>query len=566
MQTVVVSHAQEVLWGFAKDLVLACIGIGLLQFLASKQFLYFLLNLLGPKSSKAKSADGEEDWGSLISKSAAKTRFEDILGMREVKGRMLEFGRQIIEGAGTGAKRNGILLFGEPGNGKTVFAEALAGELKLPLVKIEYKDIESKFIGEAPLKMKRALEQAKSQAPCVLFIDEIDSFLLSRGEVGQNDKDGAKLVNLLLTELVEIRGHKVVLVAATNYMEKLDSAAIREGRFDFKVEITAPDEEARIGILTSSLRKAVPEVLVDKEAVLSAAKRWNGFSVARIKAVAQELPSYLKENPRKEVSFQDLMAVLRRIQGRKGRPPVGAKTLNELVLEEGTRNALLLLSKRLQDPMRVERLGGTFPRGLLFHGPSGTGKTAAAMAIALQVDWAFLSVAGADLLKEPEQLEKLFAQAKELRPTIIFIDEADDVLRDRSYSANPAIANKLLTLMDGAGDQVKDVVFIAATNNPEQIDAAMLRSGRFTEKVNFEAASAGNVSTLVKLWIKRKNARLGFDTSVYEISQMLEGQSPANIEGVLQYALNMAIMETESDDIRIEQHHVQRGFSIVTGA
>ena len=138
----------------------------------------------------------------------------------------------------------------------------------------------------------------------------------------------------------------------------------------------------------------------------------------------------------------------------------------------------------------------------------------------------------------------MFAEAKDIRPTLIFIDEADDVLRNRQFSNTPDVVNKLLTLMDGAEDRVKDVVWVAATNNPDQIEPALLRSGRFTEKVLFTTPPQDLVPRHISQWLKNRGVAFDADLDAAEAAELLHGQTIADIEGVLQYALNRAISTT----------------------
>lgn len=262
------------------------------------------------------------------------------------------------------------------------------------------------------------------------------------------------------------------------------------------------------------------------------------------------------------------MGALRRLQGRKGAVPANTKALGELVLPTETSRAIALIANRIRDPLRIEQLGGTLPGGILFHGPAGTGKTAVARALAKETGWAFLSVAGPDLMRDLDKMEELYAEAKDIRPCLIFIDEADDLLRDRQYSNASALTNKLLTLMDGASGRVKDVVFIAATNNPDQIDPAMLRAGRFTEKVPFFTAGAQAVGTLIERWVASHKAKLANEVVVDQLAEALEGQSPANIEGVMQYALNLAIdahvaKNSEGQSVQITQEQVEQAMAVV---
>src|SRR5206468_8298826 len=150
----------------------------------------------------------------------------------------------------------------------------------------------------------------------------------------------------------------------------------------------------------------------------------------------------------------------RQLQGQRGAVPENVTPLGELVFSAGTREMLELIAARMSDPAHTERHGGTLPTGVLFFGPPGTGKTAACKALAHAIGWAFLPVTGAELARDPDRLEALYTKAKDLRPTVIFIDEADELLRDRQFSASTAATNKLLTHLDGVGDRVRDVVWI----------------------------------------------------------------------------------------------------------
>lgn len=510
------------------------------------------------------SRDSKSD-ETIVDVVAPRFNFSAVKGMDELKSRLLDAGSPVVSKARrSGAEpRNGILLSSDPGNGKTFIAEALAGELSVKFIALDHSKVVSEWVGKTPRSISLAFKQAREAGPCVLFIDEVDSFISNRDGAGSQLAENANIVNVLLTELVNIRRYPVLVVAATNRLSKLDPAAIREGRFDFKIEVPPPDETARIALLTDTLAKHVKGVTVDHEAVISAAKRWEGFSVKRLMAVAEEMPGYLKDHPSPSVAYEQLMGSLRRIQGRRGRVPADTRPLEQLVLPSETADAVRLIANRIADPLRIERLGGTLPSGILFHGPAGTGKTAVARALAKKTGWAFISVAGPDLLRDTSVLDDLYAEAKDIRPVIIFIDEADAVLRDRAFSASSAITDKFLTIMDGALGKVKDVLFVAATNNPDQIDPAMLRAGRFTEKVPFFAADANSALILIKQWISTRRVKLAAPLTVEMIGQIMDGQSPANIEGVLQYALNMAIDSQPGDDIKLGIQHIGQAMAIV---
>jgi transitional endoplasmic reticulum ATPase len=489
--------------------------------------------------------------------------FDDIHGMQELKAKLLEPARQILEctqrnsvRSKTSSQRNGILLFGEPGNGKTVFARALAGELKVPIMEVTRGAISSQWIGNEPKVLTQTFAKARHHAPCVMFMDEIDSFLQPRDTVTHNT-ELRLITNTMLTEIVNLRGSGVVLVGATNYIDKLDAAAIREGRFDFKVEITSPDEAARIGLLWDGVRKYANDYDVDPEQLESVARRWNGFSAARLFAVCQALKDASKKRAFKQVGLAEWMLALREVQGRRGKVPSNVISLRDMVLPPSVRQPLELLAKRFKNVARTESLGGTLPSGVLFYGPPGTGKTAGAKSLAKESDWSFLPLSGPDLLADRGLLDRTFKDAKELRPTIIFIDEADDVLRNRQLSATPELVNKLLTLMDGTDDKVKDIVWIAATNHPEDIDPALLRAGRFTEKVMFAPPDAHQIPQHVAKFLEARNAQLGHQLSMNQLSQAMEGLSIASIDGVMQHALNIAIAREETGPVYIQPEDIE---------
>ncbi|MDE2418870.1 MAG: AAA family ATPase, partial [Burkholderiales bacterium] len=186
-------------------------------------------------------------------------------------------------------------------------------------------------------------------------------------------------------------------------------------------------------------------------------------------------------------------------------------------------------------------------------------------ALAKKVGSAFLISTGTDLAKDPKELEKLYNSAMELRPAIIFIDEADDLLRSREYSPNTAATNKLLTLMDGVGDKVRDIVWIAATNHPDQIDAALLRGGRFTEKVEFILPTGSQLVDHMRKWLDARKVSLADELTVDAIALTIGEESVANAEAVLQYAVNRAISMASGDSIAIGVQDIKSALAVVLG-
>lgn len=492
--------------------------------------------------------------------------FAAVAGNADLKAKLLEAAREAMQPGNTQV-RNGILLYGDPGNGKTFLIEALAQELKMPLISLTYGEVASQWVGETTKNIMPLIAKARASAPCVLFFDEADSLLERRSDGGGRaggGRDMDRTTTALLTEVVRLRGSGVVLVAATNFLDKLDPAATREGRFDFKIEVTSPDEPARIGLLQGGLRRHAKGVKIPDAVVLSAAKRWKGFSVKRILAVAEQVPSYVKRTGKRELVYDDLKAVLREVQGAKAGAPEGTKSLDELVLLPEQRRVLKALATRLQKSFEIEEAGGSLPTGLLFSGPPGTGKTETARSLAKASGYAFLATAGNDLIGDPGKIDKLYRDAMNLRPAIVFVDEADDLLADRANSPYKSVTNKFLTIMDGAGGRIPDILYVAATNHPDALDSAATRGGRFTEKVEFSPPDAEAMTPWVADWLKSKGWRS--ELEAHEIARALDGQPMANVAAVLQQAVNEALTQSTDFSSRVlTAAHLDRAARTVLG-
>ena len=468
--------------------------------------------------------------------------FQHVGGMVDTKERLLCAAHDILSAANEHDEpRNGILLSGEPGNGKTLFAEALAGELGVPFLPVTFGDIASKWVNETPQKVKAVFNAARQAGPCVLFIDEIDSFLKARdGHTHHMDRD---VTNVMLTETVALRRSKVVLVAATNYLDALDGAGVREGRFDFRIEVPPPDLRARVALIAWSIFRQLGADALDRPSVEALARRWEGFSAARLTALGNQLCDMRRGgifcSP---VTFDIGMRAMRLVQGRKGKLPENVKSVDDMIMPADSRDVLRDLAIRMREVYRLEQLGACLPRGLLFYGPPGTGKTMAAMALAKASDYAFLKTTGADLLAQPDTWQRLVREAKDIRPVIVFIDEADDILADRRYSNITSLTNRILTTLDGADGRIPDVIYIAATNHHDRLDNAAIRGGRFEEKIRFDVPDLQDMKVYVTGGLKKISDQSYTIVSgaTEQCLSILGGRSIADADAVLKRAVNLA--------------------------
>ncbi|MEX3952812.1 AAA family ATPase [Paraburkholderia sp. EG287B] len=468
--------------------------------------------------------------------------FSAVVGMEDTKSRLLRSAREIIEGTSK-AHRNGILLFGDPGNGKTLFAEALAGELDVPFLSISYGDIASKWVNETPAKVRAVFAEARRIGTCLLFIDEIDSFLKPRdGNVHSMDRD---LTNVMLTEIVGLRGAKsnVILVSAANFLEGLDGAGKRDGRFDYKIEIPAPDLSARVALLWRSIADELGNSFAQREPITALARRWEGFSAARLTALGGQLREMHRDGKfTGPVTFEVGMQAMRLLQGRKGRLPEDVKDVSEIIMPDTSRGALHSLAYRMKETENLEKLGSTLPRGVLFVGPPGTGKTQAAMALAKTGNFAFLKITGADIIADPRSWDKLYREACDIRPCVLFIDEVDGILQDRRHSGHGMLTEKLLDTLDGASGRTPDVLFIAASNHISRIDTAAVRSGRFEEKILFDVPTNKAMSAYVRTILANKldGAWKVEPEAVVQMIRFLGGRTIADADALLRKSITIA--------------------------
>lgn len=496
----------------------------------------------------------DDDGLSSVPVQRARYTFRHIVGMEDTKARLLKAGRDATARNPGEEPRNGILLFGEPGNGKTFFAEALAGELKLPFLKLTYGDTASRWVNQTTEGVKKAFNDAKRHAPCMLFIDEVDSFLESR-EAGTSSGHSElnRTANTILTMINDLRASGVLLVAATNFKDKLDGAGTREGRFDFKVEVPPPDEEARRVLLRGALKNAkISEV----SGVDRAAKRWEGFSVSRIRAVGKEAVEQAIRDQRTKISFESLMLAMRTIQGSLGdHIPEDTPGIDGVHLMAESAKKMRSIARRMIDIEMVEDQGGSIPSGVLFYGPPGTGKTFAARALAKESGWAFIATNGQELLSDQSRVQSLIKKARDIRPVIVFIDEADDVLADRSMNTwNKTVTNDLLTAIDGVKGKVPDIVWVAATNMPDALDSAVVRGGRFTEKILFDLPDETVMSQYISIWLGQSRAKFDVTLTPQALARMIGKVSLANVKAVLQTAVNNMISDGKD---QVANEHVR---------
>lgn len=249
---------------------------------------------------------------------AAKTTFADVAGVEEAKTELVE----VVEFLKTPARfleigariPKGVLLVGPPGTGKTLLAKAVAGEAGVPFFSISGSEFVEMFVGVGSSRVRDLFEQAKKQAPCIVFIDELDAIGKSRssgGFYGGND-EREQTLNQLLTEMDGFAADKktVIVLAATNRPESLDQALLRPGRFDRQVLVDRPDLSGREEILNIHAQKVKLGEDVDLKAI---ATRTPGFAGADLANLVNEAALLAARNHREAVAQEDFAEAIERV-------------------------------------------------------------------------------------------------------------------------------------------------------------------------------------------------------------------------------------------------------------
>ena len=415
---------------------------------------------------------------------------------------------EIFEKLGVEAPK-GVLLYGPPGTGKTLLAKAVSTESNAHFIPIGGPEIMSKFYGESEARLREIFKEAKEKAPTIIFIDEIDSIAPKREEVtGEVER---RVVSQLLSLMdgLEARG-KVIVIAATNRPNALDPALRRPGRFDREIEIKVPDKRGRYEILQIHTRHMPLLQDVDLERLASISHGFVGADLeylckeAAMKTLRRMLPELKLEEERLSPETLDKLIVTGS-DFENAFKDIVPSAMREVYLETpdvkwseigGLEGVKRELQEAVEWPLKFSDLykaiGYNMPKGILLFGPSGTGKTLLAKAVATESEANFISVRGPELLSkwvgESERgVREVFKRARQAAPCIIFFDEIDSLAPTRGMGGGSMVTERvvsqLLTELDGI-QALQGVVVLAATNRIDMVDPALLRAGRFDKIIS----------------------------------------------------------------------------------
>jgi cell division protease FtsH len=290
-------------------------------------------------------------------------KFDDVAGIEEAKEELQEvvtFLKKPERFTAVGARiPKGVLLVGPPGTGKTLLAKAIAGEAGVPFFSISGSEFVEMFVGVGASRVRDLFKKAKENAPCIIFIDEIDAVGRQRGAgIGGGNDEREQTLNQLLTEMDGFEGNSgIIIVAATNRPDVLDSALLRPGRFDRQITVDTPDIKGRLAVLEVHARdkKLAPEISLE-----AIARRTPGFSGADLANLLNEAAILTARRRKEAITMLEVDdAVDRVVAGMEGTPLVDGKS-KRLIAYHEVGHAIVATLIKDHDPLQKVTL---VPRG-----------------------------------------------------------------------------------------------------------------------------------------------------------------------------------------------------------
>lgn len=462
----------------------------------------------------------------------------------------------------------GILLYGPPGTGKTLIARAVANETGAFFLCINGPEIMSKLTGESEANLRRAFEEAEKKAPSIIFIDEIDSIAPKRDKAqGEVDR---RIVSQLLTLMDGMKARaQVIVMAATNRPNTIDSALRRPGRFDREVDIGIPDPVGRLEILRIHTKNMKLAKDVDLEDVSKQTHGYVGADLsalcteAALQCIREKMEFIDIEDDKIDAEVLDSMFVTNdhfKEAVRTSNPSALRETFVEVPnvnwkdiggLEECKRELIEMVTYPWKHADLYKKLSLNPSTGALFYGPPGCGKTLMAKAVASECQSNFISVKGPELLTmwfgESEQnVREIFDKARQASPCVLFFDELDSLAKARGGSSGDAggasdrVVNALLCEMDGIGAK-KTVFIIGATNRPDIIDPALMRPGRLDQLIYIPLPDFDSRYSIFKAVLRK--TKISKDVDLAFLAKKTEKLSGADITAVCQRAQQSCVRE-----------------------
>ncbi|KYM99999.1 Spermatogenesis-associated protein 5 [Cyphomyrmex costatus] len=484
----------------------------------------------------------------------------------------------------------GILLFGLSGVGKSMIANAIISECNVNTFTVYSSDIYSKSVGETESKLKEVFGKAISSAPSIILLEDVDSLCPKRNS-SSTDHEKRVLAQLItLFDDLQNTNSNVLVMATTAKLDIVDSSLRRPGRLDMDFEIYVPTPDMRKEILIKLLSK-IPNTL-SCEDIQNISFITHGFVGADLyglcsRAIINAVKCYQKNKATSDdepndpnepkVTMTDFSYALTTIK-----PSAMKEVLVEIPnvrwSDIGGQEDLKLKLKQavewpLKHPEAFIRMGITPPRGVLMFGPPGCSKTMIAKALATESKVNFLNIKGPELFSKwvgesEKAVREVFRKARQVAPSIIFIDEIDALGGERGSSSGGSGSNvqervlaQLLTELDGV-TALGSVTLVAATNRPDKIDKALLRPGRLDRIIHVGLPDEQTRQEIFEIKLRHMNIAKD-EINFVDLISLTEGYTGAEIQAICHEAALKALEEDINATLVTKKHFIA-AFRVIT--
>lgn len=451
----------------------------------------------------------------------------------------------------------GILLYGLPGNGKTLLARALANAIKANFFTINGPELMSKFVGEGERKLREVFEKARLNAPSIIFFDEIDSFAGKRDLL--TAEYDVKMVGQLLSLMDGLadRGN-VIIIAATNRPNSIDPALRRPGRFDREIEVSLPSESDRLDILEKNVRRMDLERDVDLQ---SWAKKTSGYVGADLAALAREaairclrrvfqlsLDDHYVKKADVRITNEDFSEAFKELQPTTLRDlPSQAEPIlwDELLGLTSIKDRLInLVEPPLRNPVRLKEMGLTPPTGILLVGSPQSGKKSLALALADKLSIQPISVRALDFINQDprkigQTLAEIFRKARLSSPSIILLDKID-----LAFSTQLKETSESFLFAEELVDEIRrnrlyeNVFVIGTARNIESLSPTLLEPSVFGHVLHVPLPSDDDCQAIIKA---KMGNYFGCEVDYQDLAKAVESLNSGEVIYVCKECLRMSL-------------------------
>ncbi|XP_029673347.1 ATPase family protein 2 homolog [Formica exsecta] len=477
----------------------------------------------------------------------------------------------------------GILLYGPTGVGKSMIANAIISECNVNTFVVYSSDIYSKSIGETENKLKEIFNKAMSNIPSIILLEDIDNLCPKRSN-SSTDHERRVLAQLItLFDDLQSTNSDILIMATTTKLDFVDSSLRRPGRLDMEFEIYVPTPNMRTEILIKLLSK-IPNTLLHED-IQNISFVTHGFVGADLYGLCSKAIINTVKRQQKDKTMFNNEPKITMIDFHHALITTKPSAMKEVLVEVsnvrwsdigGQKDLKLKLKQAVEWPLKhpeaFVRMGITPPRGVLMFGPPGCSKTMIAKALATESKVNFLNIKGPELFSKwvgesEKAVREVFRKARQVAPSIIFIDEIDALGSERSSSSNGSGSNvqervlaQLLTELDGV-ITLGSVTLVAATNRPDKIDKALLRPGRLDRIIYVGLPDEETRREIFN--IKLRNMPIADEVNIADLVSLTEGYTGAEIQAICHEAAMKALEEDLDATVVIKEHFIA-AFKTVT--